>query len=62
MKIIIVGAGQVGATLAENLVGEKNDITVIDHSLARLQQLKDKLDLKVVLGQGSHPSTLRNAG
>ncbi|MBQ1783032.1 MAG: Trk system potassium transporter TrkA [Gammaproteobacteria bacterium] len=62
MKIIIIGAGQVGATLAENLVGEKNDITVIDHSLPRLQQLKDKLDLKVVLGQGSHPSTLRNAG
>lgn len=62
MKIIIVGAGQVGATLAENLVGEKNGITVIDNNLQRLQQLKDKFDLQVVLGQGSHPSVLRNAG
>lgn len=62
MKIIIVGAGQVGATLAENLVGEKNDITVIDSNLQRLQRLKDKFDLQVVAGQGSHPSVLRNAG
>ena len=30
MKIIILGAGQVGGTLAENLVGENNDITVVD--------------------------------
>lgn len=62
MKIIIVGAGQVGATLAENLVGEKNDIAVIDNNLQRLQRLKDKLDLQVVLGHGSHPSVLHNAG
>ena len=30
MKIIIIGAGQVGSTLTEKLVNEKNDLTVID--------------------------------
>lgn len=38
MKIIILGAGQVGGTLAENLVGENNDITVVDTNQARLAQ------------------------
>ena len=41
MKIIILGAGQVGGTLAENLVGENNDITVVDIDSGRLRQLQD---------------------
>ena len=40
MKIIILGAGQVGATLAENLVGEKNEITVIDSDADTLLHLQ----------------------
>ena len=62
MKIIILGAGQVGASLAENLVGENNDITVIDHSNERLQALQDRFDLRVVLGSASCPDTLAEAG
>ncbi|SFN74233.1 trk system potassium uptake protein TrkA [Izhakiella capsodis] len=62
MKIIILGAGQVGGTLAENLVGENNDITVVDTNPLRLRQLQDKFDLRVVVGPGSHPRTLREAG
>jgi trk system potassium uptake protein TrkA len=62
MKIIIVGAGHVGGTLAENLVGEKNDISVIDTDEEKLHQLQDKLDLQVVTGHGSHPDILRQAG
>ncbi len=62
MKIIILGAGQVGGTLAENLVGEKNDITVVDNDFNRLRQLQDKFDLRVVHGHGSHPCVLREAG
>ena len=46
MKIIIVGAGQVGGTLAENLVGENNDITLIDTDAERLRELQDKYDLR----------------
>ena len=62
MKIIIVGAGQVGGTLAENLVGEKNEITVIDANAETLRELQDRLDLKVVTGVGSYPDVLRQAG
>ncbi|XNM45582.1 NAD-binding protein [Escherichia coli] len=52
MKIIILGAGQVGGTLAENLVGENNDITVVDTNGERLRTLQDKFDLRVVQGHG----------
>ncbi|GAA0354623.1 Trk system potassium transporter TrkA [Morganella psychrotolerans] len=62
MKIIILGAGQVGGTLAENLVDENNDITVVDTNPDRLRQLQDKFDLRVINGSGSHPRVLREAG
>ena len=62
MKIIIIGAGQVGATLAENLVGEMNEITVIDSDHDTLRHLQDRLDLRVVNGVGSHPDVLKKAG
>jgi len=62
MKIIIIGAGQVGGTLAENLVGEKNDITLIDTNSETLRELQDKMDLRVVIGHGSHPDVLKQAG
>jgi len=62
MKIIILGAGQVGGTLAENLVGENNDITVVDRDSNRLRELQDKYDLRVVNGYASHPDTLQEAG
>ena len=62
MKIIILGAGQVGGTLAENLVSEDNDITVIDNDQDRLNNLQDKFDLRVILGNASSPRVLREAG
>ncbi len=62
MKIIILGAGQVGGTLAENLVDENNDITLVDTNSERLRDLQDKYDLRVVQGCASHPSVLREAG
>lgn len=62
MKIIIIGAGQVGGTLAENLVSEKNEITVIDQNMNTLRNLQDRLDLQVVCGVGSHPDVLKKAG
>ncbi|SET42262.1 Trk system potassium transporter TrkA [Thorsellia anophelis] len=62
MKIIILGAGQVGGTLAEILVGEQNDVTIVDHNNEILKQLQDKLDLRVVHGRASHPQILREAG
>ena len=57
-----MGAGQVGGTLAENLVGENNDISVVDVDNEKLRELQDKMDLQVVTGQGGHPDVLKNAG
>ena len=62
MKIIILGAGQVGGTLAEHLADEQNDITLVDKDGDRLSELQDRLDIGVVLGEASHPAILRRAG
>ena len=62
MKIIILGAGQVGGTLAEHLAGEANDITVVDTDSDRLRELGDRLDIRTVQGRGSFPTVLRQAG
>ena len=62
MKIIILGAGQVGGSVAESLVSEQNDITVVDVEPARLRALQDRLDLRTVTGSASHPSVLMEAG
>ncbi|MBT4833360.1 MAG: Trk system potassium transporter TrkA, partial [Porticoccaceae bacterium] len=62
MKIVIVGAGQVGATLAENLAREYNDITVIDINENALRALQDRLDIRTVIGTGCYPDVLVRAG
>ena len=62
MKIIILGAGQVGGSLAAQLASEANDITVIDTDTARLRELGDRLDIRTVQGKGSFPTVLRQAG
>lgn len=62
MKIIILGAGQVGSSLAASLVSEANDLTVIDVDAEKLRLLQDRLDLRTVVGQASHPSVLKQAG
>jgi trk system potassium uptake protein TrkA len=62
MKIIILGAGQVGGTLAQNLASEANDITVVDTDESRLRELVDRCDIGVVTGEASHPTVLMQAG
>ena len=62
MKIIILGASQVGSTVAENLAHEANDITLVDHDPDRLRYLQDHLDLRTVIGHASHPDILARAG
>jgi trk system potassium uptake protein TrkA len=62
VKIIILGAGQVGSTLAENLANEQNDITVVDQNASSLEELHERLDIRTVEGNAAHPSTLRRAG
>lgn len=62
MKIVILGAGQVGGSVAHILAGEANDVTVVDGSFERLQVLQDRLDLRTVRGHASHPAVLEQAG
>ena len=62
MKIIVLGAGQVGSTVAETLSSEANDITIVDHDAKRLRVLQDQLDVRTVTGNASHPGVLAQAG
>ena len=62
MKIIILGAGQVGASVAENLSSEANDITLVDTDTVVLNDLGDRLDIQTVHGHASHPDILKKAG
>ena len=61
-NIIILGAGQVGSSVAKNLATEQHNITVIDRDAAKLKELASKLDLRTVTGNAGHPSVLREAG
>lgn len=62
MKIIILGAGQVGSTVAQNLAGESSDITVVDRLPQPLKELQERLDIRTSVGHASHPAVLLEAG
>jgi len=62
MKIIILGAGQVGSSVAHNLASEANDITLVDTDEMLLNDLQDRLDIRTVIGHASHPDVLLRAG
>jgi trk system potassium uptake protein len=62
VKILILGAGQVGASVAEALSSEANDITVIDQNREALAALADRLDVRTVAGNAAYPAVLREAG
>ena len=62
MKILILGAGQVGRSLAESLVQEEHDVTIVDHDVNVLRELRDQLDVRTQVGMASHPATLESAG
>ncbi len=62
MKVIIVGAGEVGYHVAERLSAEKHDVVVIDLDSERLEYVQSHLDVGVMEGSGSSPEILRRAG
>ena len=62
MKIIILGAGRIGESVAGTLVSERNDITVIDTDPARLRELEERFELRGVVGSGIDPAVLAEAG
>jgi len=62
MKIIICGAGKVGTSIAKHLVDQGNEVTVIDQSKKLISEIKEKVDLKTIVGSASYPSILESAG
>lgn len=62
MKILILGAGQVGKTAAGALSHEQNDITVVDRDQPLLKALASRLDIRTVCGHAAHPDVLIRAG
>lgn len=62
MKIIIVGCGKVGRTLAEELNKEDNEVTVIDRKYAEVEEISDKFDVMGVVGNGASYNTQMEAG
>jgi trk system potassium uptake protein TrkA len=62
MNIIILGAGQVGSSVAENLASEANDITLVDTNPVLLNELSDRMDIQTIVGHASHPDVLKKAG
>jgi len=62
VKIIIIGTGKVGFSLAEQLLNEKHDITIVDTQDSALRRATDALDIMSVKGNGVSTATLREAG
>ncbi|MBP9609730.1 MAG: NAD-binding protein, partial [Laribacter sp.] len=62
MKILILGGGQVGSSVVENLCGDANDITVVDLDADLLKALQDRYDIQTIAGNAAHPSVLEAAG
>jgi trk system potassium uptake protein TrkA len=63
MKILILGAGQVGRTAASHLSREPaNEVTVVDNNEDVLRDLQDRIDIRAVAGHASYPSVLEAAG
>ncbi|MBP3231992.1 MAG: Trk system potassium transporter TrkA [Anaerovibrio sp.] len=60
MRIIIVGAGKLGYTIAERLSQEEYDVVVVDNNPARLQIIQDNLDVLTIEANGSSPITMNN--
>jgi trk system potassium uptake protein TrkA len=62
MKILILGAGVTGSSVAQALASEENDIVVIDFKQELLDALKERFDIATVTGNAAHPSVLELAG
>ena len=62
MKIIIVGCGKVGATLAEQLSNEGNDIVIVDKDAEKVQDISNACDIMGVVGSGSSHNVQLEAG
>ena len=62
MKIVILGAGRIGSSLARNLSNSNYEVCIVDEDKSKLSVLEDKLDIMTVEGSASHLNTLKKSG
>lgn len=62
MKILIIGAGAVGFSIAKQLSAEGHDISVVDENSELIKKITEKLDVSIITGNGTSPSVLESAG
>lgn len=62
MRIIIVGAGEVGTNLARSFLNEGQDVVIIDNDPEKLAAVTELMDVQALQGHGSHPNVLEAAG
>ncbi|HOU29315.1 MAG TPA: NAD-binding protein, partial [Thermoleophilia bacterium] len=62
MQVIVVGTGTLGLNVARRLSEERNDVVMVGEDEAALRQAQDALDVGIVVGKGSAPSVLLEAG
>ena len=62
MKIIVVGAGKVGYSVAQRLVQDEHDVYIIEKSAERIRNLENSLDVSLVQGNGSSLQLLKEIG
>ncbi len=61
MRILILGAGSTGSSVAEALASEANEITILDTDKVKLEALKARLKIKIIVGNASYPKVLEQA-
>lgn len=61
MRILILGAGSTGSSVAEALAGEANEITILDTDKVKLEALKTRLKINTIVGNASYPKVLEQA-
>lgn len=62
MKVVVIGAGEVGQNIAATLSGARHDVTVVDSDAKRVASVQNELDALVVAGNGASPRFLRDLG
>lgn len=62
MKVLVLGAGRVGGSLARELQAQGEDVTIIDSDARRLAELGRRLDVQRMHGNAAHPDVLQRAG
>ena len=62
MRIIIIGAGQIGRFIASKLSSENKDVIIIEDDETKISEISEELDVQIVEGNGASPTVLREAG